>query len=68
MREDLYTPPAAPRRRRVARAAVIVAMVAAAMNLLPLTPAKACDVLTLRGTGCVQSIRCLPATVGEPCL
>ena len=54
--------------RRGIRAGLLVAVAACVMNLLPVAPARACDVVTLHGSGCTQSIRCLPATVGEPCL
>jgi hypothetical protein len=50
------------------RLALLGAM-AAIINLVPLGPAHAaCDPVTLHGSGCTQSIRCLPANAGLDCI
>jgi hypothetical protein len=48
---------------------VLLGVLALVMNLMAIVPAHAsCDPATLHGTGCTQTIRCLPANVGLGCL
>ena len=46
----------------------LLGVLAAVINLVPLASAHACDPVTLHGSGCTQSIRCLPANAGLECL
>ena len=47
----------------------LLGALAAMINLVPLAPAHAsCDPVTLHGTGCTQSIRCLSTNLGLECI
>ena len=50
------------------RFAILIAAVAAVMNLVPAAPAHASCRPLPGGTGCTTDIRCIPATITGQCI